>query len=184
VCHTYSDQAVQPSDVTGRTAREPRPNLYSGRMRLYLSRTDYDTPQDYLLRARTPATAPWPLALPTRPARAPHYTDPFYVSVWFNAQVCPSSWILDAKEMQRNCQRSGSTNKITNTLESCHIWLSGYRVNLQARSDWIELLYIQNDGMAVLPKLSSCRLIDSLTYQYFGKPPPWLRGNPQARHAE
>jgi hypothetical protein len=39
-------------------AREPRPNLYSGRLRLYLSRTDYDTPQDYLLRARTPATAP------------------------------------------------------------------------------------------------------------------------------
>jgi hypothetical protein len=35
--------------VTGQTAREPRPNLYSGRMRLYLSRTDYDTPQDYLL---------------------------------------------------------------------------------------------------------------------------------------
>jgi hypothetical protein len=24
----------------------PRPNLYSGRLRLYLSRIDYDTPQD------------------------------------------------------------------------------------------------------------------------------------------
>ncbi|KAG1878176.1 hypothetical protein F4604DRAFT_1923739 [Suillus subluteus] len=41
------------------------PNLYGGRLRLYLSRTDYDTPQDCRLRARTPAPAPGPLALPT-----------------------------------------------------------------------------------------------------------------------
>ncbi|KAG1797427.1 uncharacterized protein HD556DRAFT_255606 [Suillus plorans] len=39
-----------------RTAREPRPDLYGGRLRLCLSRTDYDTREDYRLRARTPAT--------------------------------------------------------------------------------------------------------------------------------
>ncbi|KAG1811848.1 kinase-like domain-containing protein [Suillus subaureus] len=53
---------------------KPRPNLYSGRLRLYLSRTDYDKPQDYRLRARTPATAPEPLALPVTCARSPHYS--------------------------------------------------------------------------------------------------------------
>ncbi|KAG1903235.1 uncharacterized protein F5891DRAFT_977829 [Suillus fuscotomentosus] len=41
-----------------RTAREPRPDLYSGRLRLYLWRTDYDMRENYRLRARTPATAP------------------------------------------------------------------------------------------------------------------------------
>jgi len=55
------------------TAREPRPDLYGGRLRLCLSRTDYDTREDYRLRARTPATAPGPLPLPSCPARAPRY---------------------------------------------------------------------------------------------------------------
>ncbi|KAG2032100.1 hypothetical protein BDR03DRAFT_970926 [Suillus americanus] len=49
-----------------------RPNFCGGRRRLYLSRTDYDTLQDYRLRARTPAPAPGPgTPDPTCPAGAP-----------------------------------------------------------------------------------------------------------------
>ncbi|KAG1833653.1 hypothetical protein DFJ58DRAFT_918058 [Suillus subalutaceus] len=49
-----------------RISREiPRSNLYSGRLRLYLSRTDYNLlAQDYRLRTRTPATAPGILGTP------------------------------------------------------------------------------------------------------------------------
>lgn len=43
--------------VTGKDCKgNPRPDFYGGRLRLYLSRTGYDTRVDYRLPARAPAT--------------------------------------------------------------------------------------------------------------------------------
>jgi hypothetical protein len=66
--HVLSWQRPSQADVggvvTGTDCKGIQGQTSSGRMRLYLSRTDYNAAQDYLLRARTPATAPGPLALP------------------------------------------------------------------------------------------------------------------------